>query len=101
MWIDPKQDGSGQQADPMDAGTPGADGALAMGAIRNLLATGSFDIPLLRQWTNAPLLVDTEAGLLRADEFGKRARSACCARRAGELLPCAMSDLGLTIRSSL
>ncbi|WP_123295301.1 molybdopterin-dependent oxidoreductase [Comamonas sp. BIGb0124] len=68
--VDPKQDGSGQQADLWMPVRPGADGALAMGAIRHLLATESFDADFVRQWTNASLLVDTETGkLLRADEL--------------------------------
>lgn len=102
--VDPKQDGSGQQADLWMPVRPGADGALAMGAIRNLLATGSFDIHFVRQWTNAPLLVDTESGkLLRADELWQTGSPQAHAvlGEAGELLPCAMSDLGLVDHSQL
>lgn len=68
--IDPKQDGSGQQADLWLPVRPGADAALALGAIRHLIATQSFDEAFVRTWTNAPLLVDLDTHrLLRADEL--------------------------------
>ena len=67
--IDPKQDGSGQQADLWLPVRPGADAALALGAIRHLLETGSYDADFVRDWTNAPLLVDAETGdLLRVKD---------------------------------
>lgn len=67
--VDPKQDGSGQQADLWMRVRPGADGALALGAIRHLLHTQRYDAGFVRDWTNAPLLVDTDTGhLLRADD---------------------------------
>ncbi len=68
--VDPKQDGSGQQADLWVPVRPGADGALALGAIRHLLETDSFDARFVGQWTNGPLLVDMESErLLRANEL--------------------------------
>jgi anaerobic selenocysteine-containing dehydrogenase/ferredoxin-NADP reductase len=60
--VDPKPDGSGQQADLWLRIRPGADGALAMGAIRHLIETNSYDEAFVRSWTNAPLLVDGETG---------------------------------------
>lgn len=69
--IDPKADGSGQQADLWMNVRPGADGALAMGAIKHLLASDRYDHEFVSQWTNAPCLVDTQTGeLLRSDDFG-------------------------------
>ncbi|QOZ32904.1 molybdopterin-dependent oxidoreductase [Bradyrhizobium sp. CCBAU 53421] len=66
--VDPKPNGSGQQADLWLRVRPGADGALAMGAIRHLIATGSFDADFVDAWTNGSLLVDRATGcLLRAD----------------------------------
>ncbi|MHC2252643.1 anaerobic selenocysteine-containing dehydrogenase/ferredoxin-NADP reductase [Bradyrhizobium embrapense] len=66
--VDPKPNGSGQQADLWLRIRPGADGALAMGAIRHLIATGSFDADFVDQWTNGSLLVDRATGrFLRAD----------------------------------
>lgn len=68
--VDPKPDGSGQQADIWLRIRPGADGALAMGAIRHLIATRSFDADFVTRWTNAPLLVDTDTGrFVRASEL--------------------------------
>lgn len=68
--VDPKQDGSGQQADLWLPVRPGADATLALGAIRHLLATQAYDAAFVRQWTNAPLLVDPDSGrLLRAEDW--------------------------------
>lgn len=68
--VDPKPDGSGQQADLWLRIRPGADGALAMGAIRHLISTGGYDADFVRAWTNAPLLVDQATGrFLRAADL--------------------------------
>ena len=68
--VDPKQDGSGQQADLWMRVRPGADAALALGAIRRLIETRRYDASFVREWTNAPLLVDLATGhLLRAQEI--------------------------------
>ena len=66
--VDPKPDGSGQQADLWLRIRPGADAALAMGAVRHLIRSGGFDQDFVRRWTNAPLLVDRTTGrFLRAE----------------------------------
>lgn len=68
--IDPKPNGSGQQADLWLRVRPGADSAVAMGAIRHLISTATFDAHFVGRWTNAPLLVDTVTGhLLRAADI--------------------------------
>ncbi|MBC8749284.1 MULTISPECIES: molybdopterin-dependent oxidoreductase [Paraburkholderia] len=68
--IDPKQDGSGQQADLWLRIRPGADGALAIGAIRHLIETHRYDADFVRRWTNAPCLVDIDTRrLLHANEL--------------------------------
>lgn len=65
--VDPKPNGSGQQADLWLRIRPGADGALAMGAIRHLIETASYDADFVGAWTNGPLLVDRATGrFLRA-----------------------------------
>jgi len=76
--IDPKRSGSGEGADLWLPIRPGTDGALAMGAIHHLLATSTFDEQFVRQWTNAPLLVDRETGrFVRASDLSpKGAREA-------------------------
>jgi anaerobic selenocysteine-containing dehydrogenase/ferredoxin-NADP reductase len=67
--IDPKPDGSGQQADLWLRMRPGADAALAMGAIRHLIETRRYDDAFVRNRTNAPLLVDERTGaFVKADE---------------------------------
>lgn len=69
--IDPKANGSGQQADLWMNIRPGADAALALGAIRHLLATDRFDQAFVRDWTNAPHLVDIDTGaVLRGTDIG-------------------------------
>lgn len=68
--VDPKRGGAGESADLWLGIRPGADGALAMGAIRHLLANRSYDDAFVRQWTNAPMLVDLSTGrLLRARDL--------------------------------
>jgi anaerobic selenocysteine-containing dehydrogenase/ferredoxin-NADP reductase len=68
--VDPKPNGSGQQADIWLRIRPGADGALAMGAIWHLITTRSFDAPFVTRWTNGPFLVDTDTGrFVRASEL--------------------------------
>lgn len=68
--IDPKPGGSGQLADLWLRVRPGADAALAMAAIRHLIATGTYDGEFVTRWTNGPLLVDTDTGrFLRMSEI--------------------------------
>jgi anaerobic selenocysteine-containing dehydrogenase/ferredoxin-NADP reductase len=68
--VDPKRGGSGETADLWLPIRPGADGALAMGAIRHLLREGSYDRAFVHDWTDAAFLVDraTER-LLKAAEL--------------------------------
>ncbi|CAN7229332.1 molybdopterin-dependent oxidoreductase [Bradyrhizobium sp. LjRoot220] len=76
--IDPKPDGSGQQADLWLRMRPGADGALAMGAIRHLIETRTYDDEFVRNWTNAALLVDTDTGrFVRASDIMEGAPNEC------------------------
>jgi anaerobic selenocysteine-containing dehydrogenase/ferredoxin-NADP reductase len=68
--VDPKPNGSGQQADIWLRIRPGADGALAMGAIRHLITTQAHDADFVTRWTNGPLLIDTATGrFVRASEL--------------------------------
>jgi len=68
--IDPKRNGSGQQADLWMRIRPGADAALALGAIRHLIYARRYDETFVREWTDAPLLVDLDtARLLRARDL--------------------------------
>lgn len=68
--VDPKRGGAGESADLWLGIRPGADGALAMGAVRHLITNRSYDDAFVRQWTNAPMLVDLSTGrLLRARDL--------------------------------
>jgi len=68
--VDPKPNGSGQQADLWLRIRPGADGALAMAAVRHLISTGTFDAAFVTRWTNGPFLVDTDTGhFVRASDL--------------------------------
>lgn len=60
--IDPKRSGSGDDADLWLGIRPGADGALAMGAIKHLIDSRTYDAPFVRAWTNAPALIDRDTG---------------------------------------
>lgn len=76
--VDPKPNGSGQQADLWLRIRPGADGALAMAAIRHLMTTGTFDRDFVARWTNAPFLVDTNTGrFVRANDLWPDQTSDC------------------------
>ncbi|MET7241736.1 molybdopterin-dependent oxidoreductase [Methylobacterium sp. EM32] len=68
--VDPKRGGSGEDADLWLRIRPGTDAALALGAIRHLIATGRYDRPFVRRWTNAPFLVNRDTGrFVRAGEL--------------------------------
>ncbi len=62
--IDPKPDGSGQEANLWLRIRPGADAALALGAIHHLILTQGYDAGFVKRWTNAPMLVNLETGRL-------------------------------------
>lgn len=69
--IDPKRSGSGQQADLWLGIRPGADAALALGAVRHMIAEGRYDTSFVRDWTDAALLVDSQTGRkIPADRIG-------------------------------
>lgn len=72
--IDPKRSGSGQQSDLWLRVRPGADAALALGGIRHLVRTGTFDDDFVRSWTNAPMLIDDATGrFIRAEQLWETA----------------------------
>lgn len=60
--IDPQNQGSGGNADIWLGLLPGSDAALALGGIRHLLATDSFDRDFVTNWTDAALLVNRHTG---------------------------------------
>jgi anaerobic selenocysteine-containing dehydrogenase/ferredoxin-NADP reductase len=88
--VDPKPEGSGRQADLWLRIRPGADAALAMGAIHHLIENRGYDDAFVRNWTNAPLLVDEASGaFVRAAEIidGAPADSFLVLRSDGGIAP--------------
>ncbi|MDH4573777.1 molybdopterin-dependent oxidoreductase [Salinicola acroporae] len=88
--IDPKPDGSGQQADLWLRVRPGTDSAIAMGAIRHLIATKTYDDAFVRRWTNACALVNRATGhLVRARSLWRGAApdTLVVVDESGELRP--------------
>ena len=88
--VDPRQKGSGQEADLWMRIRPGTDAALALGSLRHLLATRTYDHEFVGRWTNAPFLVNLSTGhLLRAADIradgAPDAFMAC--RPNGDLVP--------------
>lgn len=66
----------------------GTDGALIMGAIREMLRTGLYDVDFTKRWTNAPLLVHPQTGQLLQylDPTGGR-RHYCVSDSQGRVWP--------------
>jgi anaerobic selenocysteine-containing dehydrogenase len=60
--VDPRRTALAGKADVWLRVRPGADGALALGAIHVLLEEGLADEDFVRDWTNAPFLVREDTG---------------------------------------
>jgi anaerobic selenocysteine-containing dehydrogenase len=70
LVIDPRRVGLANKADVWLQVRPGTDGALALGLIHLLLRADRYDTTFVRDWTNAPLLVRDDTGmLLRAGDL--------------------------------
>ncbi|MDB5770095.1 MAG: dmsA [Burkholderia sp.] len=68
--VDPRATPLAQSADVWLQVRPGTDAALALGLSRLIIESGAQDHEFIRQWTNAPLLVDKVSGrFLRAEEI--------------------------------
>ncbi|MGP3591851.1 molybdopterin-dependent oxidoreductase [Vagococcus sp. WN89Y] len=63
LVIDPRHTELAASADVWLNINPGTDLVLAMGLIHQLLSEKQFDVSFVRNWTNAPLLVNDETGL--------------------------------------
>src|SRR3546814_7366891 len=69
--IDPRRTALAAEADLWLRIRPGSDAVLAMAVARILTESGGYDQAFVRRWTNAPLLVRQDNGLLlRAAELG-------------------------------
>jgi anaerobic selenocysteine-containing dehydrogenase len=58
--VDPRRVGIGSQADILLQVRPGTDGALALAMIHCLMEESWYDASFVRQWTNGPLLLNSE-----------------------------------------
>ena len=64
LVVDPRRVGLANKADVWLQVRPGTDGALALGLIHLLIREGRYDEAFVREWTNAPLLVRDDTGML-------------------------------------
>ena len=68
--VDPRNAGMARKSDLWLRVRPGTDGALALGIAHVMIERGWFDVPFVRDWTNAPLLVRSDNGrLLRQSDL--------------------------------
>ena len=63
--IDPRRAGLAVKADEWLRVRPGSDGALALGLANLLIEEQHFDAAFVREWTNGPLLVNSDGTILR------------------------------------
>ncbi|MFI5267844.1 MAG: molybdopterin-dependent oxidoreductase [Chloroflexota bacterium] len=77
LVVDPRRIGLANKADVLLQLRPGTDGALALSLIHVLITNRWYDEAFVRDWTNAPLLVDDHTGqLLRGEDGSYRAIAA-------------------------
>ena len=72
IGVNPIRSGYNAVADDWVGITPGTDGLFILALVHELLKAGKIDLNYLAQYTNAPVLVDTETGLLLRDGDGKQ-----------------------------
>ena len=70
MVIDPRRTPLAGQADHWLQVRPGTDAALALGLLRQVIATAGFDADFVRRWTNGPFLVRDDNGHLLSGPDG-------------------------------
>jgi len=71
IGVNPIRTGYNAVADEWVGITPGTDGLFILSLIHALLKAGKIDLHYLAQYTNAPVLIDAETGLLMRDKEGK------------------------------
>ena len=84
IGVNPIRTGYNAVADDWVGITPGADGLFILALVHELMKAGKIDLEYLAQYTNAPVLVDAETGLLMRDEAGKEL---VIDRNTGKLTP--------------
>ncbi|MEM6972699.1 MAG: molybdopterin oxidoreductase family protein [Pseudomonadota bacterium] len=72
IGVNPIRTGYNAVADDWVGITPGTDGLFILALVHELLKAGKIDLDYLARWTNAPVLVDAETGLLRRDDDGRQ-----------------------------
>ncbi len=84
IGVNPIRSGYNAVADEWIGITPGTDGLFILALVHELMKAGKIDLEYLAQYTNAPVLVDAETGLLMRDEAGKEL---VIDRNTGKLTP--------------
>ena len=84
IGVNPIRTGYNAVADDWVGITPGTDGLFILALVHELMKAGKIDLEYLAQYTNAPVLVDAETGLLMRDEAGKEL---VIDRNTGKLTP--------------
>ena len=84
IGVNPIRSGYNAIADEWVGITPGTDGLFILALVHCLMVAGKIDLSYLTQFTNAPVLVDAQTGLLMRDDAGK---SLVIDRRTGDLAP--------------
>jgi anaerobic selenocysteine-containing dehydrogenase len=84
IGVNPIRSGYNAVADEWVGITPGTDGLFILALVHELMKAGKIDLEYLAQYTNAPVLVDAETGLLMRDEAGKEL---VIDRNTGKLTP--------------
>ncbi|MBS9717383.1 molybdopterin oxidoreductase family protein [Pseudohalocynthiibacter aestuariivivens] len=72
IGVNPIRSGYNAIADEWVGITPGTDGLFILSLIHELIKAGKIDLDYLSRYTNAPVLIDAETGLLMRDKNGKQ-----------------------------
>ncbi|KPA20473.1 Polysulfide reductase chain A precursor [Shimia sp. SK013] len=72
IGVNPVRSGYNAVADEWVGITPGTDGLFVLALVHELMKAGKIDLHYLAQYTNAPVLIDGETGLLMRDDDGKQ-----------------------------
>jgi len=84
IGVNPIRSGYNAIADEWVGITPGTDGLFILSLIHELMKAGKIDLDYLSRYTNAPVLIDAETGLLMRDKNGKQL---VVDRKTGKLAP--------------
>ncbi|SLN31290.1 Tetrathionate reductase subunit A precursor [Roseovarius albus] len=83
IGVNPIRSGYNAVADEWVGITPGTDGLFILAMVHELFRAGKLDLEYLSRFTNAPVLIDAETGLLMRDDAGKEL---VIDRRTGKLV---------------